>query len=69
MNEEEGDILMIPSMRKQDEQLRVEQARRNLRAERVREYEGRNPHVDIGGADEAPRKTRNSRTHQRHDTF
>jgi hypothetical protein len=61
--EEEADILMIPSMRKQGEQLRVEQARRNLRAEKMREYEGRNLHVDIGGADEGPRKN------ARHDTF
>jgi hypothetical protein len=71
--EEEADILMIPSMRKQGLQMQMEQAKRNARGDRLRAYEGRGTHIGIGvtdlGEEEAPRVQRDQRGNTRHDTF
>jgi hypothetical protein len=68
-----AEILMIPSMKKQTKELEMQQAARTARGEKIRYYENRNLHAEMGTGDPiqaALRRQREERKKKcRHQTF
>jgi hypothetical protein len=66
------EILMVPSMKKQTRELEMHAAARKARAERIRYYENRNLHAEVGTGDPIQailREQRNGQTGSRDGTF